>query len=137
MNNYDSYINKDDITSLSWPDPVCAMGDYPYRPCLSVPRSTHLDLLSALGDPSTAGTHAPDFNAVDDAEFSLAPELRAFADLIAQIDRINQVSNQFIGSSTLTYLAMSQNGLGPWLMPGPCMFLSRICYDPSYLLMRT
>ncbi|KAF8504851.1 hypothetical protein F5888DRAFT_1659093 [Russula emetica] len=97
-----------------------AMGDYPYYPYPPVPQSTYPDLVSASGYPSTAGTYLPDylpnFNAADDAAFSLAPttEMRAFANLPTQGDFTNQ------------------NVLDPWSMPDLCMFFSCICHYPSY-----
>ena len=130
MNNSDSYTNKEYVTSSSWPDPVCAMGDYPSYPHLSVPQSTQLDLLSAPGDPPTAGTHIPDFNAADDAEFSLAPELRAFADLIARLDYINQASDQSVESSTLTYLWCHRLVL----ILGPCQAYVRTFLESALIL---
>jgi hypothetical protein len=128
MNNSESYSNKDDLASATWPNPLWAMGDYPYHPYPSVPQSTHLDLVSDPGYPSTAGTYVPDFNVANDAAFSLAPatEMGAFADLLTQLDSINQVSNQRVGTSTSIYPAVPQSVLDPWSVPTPCMFLSRI-----------
>jgi hypothetical protein len=134
MNSSESYSNKDDLALATPPDPVWAIGDYPYHPYPSVPQSTHLDLVSDPGYPSTTGSYVPDFNAAGDAAFSLTPttKMEAFVNLPTQLDFTNQVSNQCVGTSTLTYRAVPQNVLDPWSMPAPCMFLSRICYDPSY-----
>jgi hypothetical protein len=139
VNNSDFYPNKDNATSATWPDLLSATGDYPYYPDLSVPQSTHLDLVSDPGYPSTTGSYVPDFNVADDAAFSLAPttEMGAFTNLLTQLDFTIQVSDQCVGTPTSTYLAVPQNVLDPWLMPTPCMILSRICYDPSYSPMRT
>jgi hypothetical protein len=78
----------------------------------------------------------PDLNAADDAVFSLAPtaEMGDFANLPTQADFASQVSSQCVGTSTWTYPAVPQNVLDPWTMPGPRMFLSCICHDPSYSL---
>jgi hypothetical protein len=78
----------------------------------------------------------PDFNTADDAPLSLAPatEMGALANLPTQADFTSQVSSQYVGKSTWAYPAVPQNVLDPWTMPGPCMFLSCICHDPSYSL---
>ena len=133
MNYSEPYTNKDDLTSETWPG---SLWDYQYCPQPSVPQSTHPDLVSHPEHP-TAGSY-PDFNAAHDAAFSLAPttEMGAFANLPTQVDFTNQVSNQCIRTSTSTYPTVPQNTLDPWSMPGPCMFLSRIRYDPSYSPMR-
>ena len=83
MNNSEFYTNKDGIASATWPDPV---GDYPHP---SVPQGTHPDLVSAPECPSTAGSYVPDLNAAGDVE-------RVFADLLAQVDCVIQVSNQCV-----------------------------------------
>ena len=127
MNNSDSHSNKDGVVSATWPDSLCAMGDYPcYYPYGSVPQSTYPDLVSAPG--------YPDINAANDAAFSLAPatEMGALANLPTQADFTSQVSSQYVGKSTWAYPAVPQNVLDPWTMQGPCMFLSCICHDPSY-----
>lgn len=72
MNNSEFYTNKDGIASATWPDPV---GDP--------------DLVSAPECPSTAGSYVPDLNAAGDVE-------RVFADLLAQVDCVIQVSNQCV-----------------------------------------
>jgi hypothetical protein len=95
MNTSESHSNKDELTSAIWPSPLWAMGDasYPYSP---VPQSTHPDLVSGPGYPSTAGTYLPGFNAAEDGAPSVAPtpEMGAFADLLTQLDGTDQVSNQ-------------------------------------------
>jgi hypothetical protein len=189
---YSSNSKKDGVASATWPDPLSAMGHYPYYSYPSVPQGTHLD----LGYPSIAGSYIPGSNAADDAAFSLAPttemgafanlptqvdftnhvsnrcagtsawtypavpqntyldagssipdfpaagnaafpltpttEMGTFANLPIQVDFTNQASNQCVGTSTSTYPAVPQNVLDPWSMLGPCMFLSCICYYPSY-----
>jgi len=144
------------------------MGDYPYYPYPPVPQSTYPDLVSASGYPSTAGTYLPDylpnFNAADDAAFSLAPttEMRAFANLaVPQSTYPDLVSASGYPSTAGPYLpdyipdfnaaddaafslapttemgafanpAVPQNVLDPWSMPDLCMFFSCICHYPSY-----
>jgi hypothetical protein len=139
MNYPVSYSNMDDAAvaaSMTLPDPW-AMGDnYLYYPSLSVPQSTYPDPVSGLGYP-TAGPYVPDFSAAGNAAFSLAPttEMGAFANLPIQADftnYTNQVSSQCVGTSTWTYPAVAQYFVDPWSMPGPCMFLSCICYYSSY-----
>ena len=132
MSNSESYSNKDDVSSATWPIPLCATGDYPYA-YLSVPQSTHPDLVSAPGS-STATSYVPDFNAAYDAAFSLIPttEMGTLANMVSQSDFTNLVSNQCVASSTSTYPVVAQNVLDTWPMQDPCMFLSRVCYDPSY-----
>jgi len=58
------------------------------------------------------------FNAADDAAFSLAPttETGAFANPPTQVDFTNQVGSQCVGMSTRTYPAVPQNTLDPWSM---------------------
>jgi len=130
MNNSDSYSNKDDVASATWPDPLSAMGDYPNYPYLSVPQSTHPDLLY----PSTTWPYAPDFNAADDAAFSLAPttDMGGFTSLLAQLDSTAQVSSQCVGMSSWTYPTVPQGVLDPGSVPASCMSLSYICHDPLY-----
>ena len=135
MNYSVSYSNMDEAASMTLPDPW-AMGDYLYDPSLLVPQNTYPDPVSAPGYPPTAGLYVPDFNP-DDAAFSLAPttEMGAFANLPLQADFTNfanQVSSQCVETSTWTYLAVPQNFVDPWSMPGPCMFLSCICHHFSY-----
>lgn len=97
MNNPDSYSNKDNIASATWSDPLWAMGDYLY-PYLSVPQSTHPDPVSAPEYPSTARSYVPDFNAANDAAFSLAPtiEMGAFSNLPTQVNSTNPVSDKVL-----------------------------------------
>ena len=123
MNNSDSYSNKDDVASATWSNPLWASGGYPYP---SVPQNTHPGLVSAPGYPSTAGSYVPDFNATDDAAFSLAPttELGAFVNPRTQADFTNQVSSQCVVTSTWTHSVRPQNVLDPWFMLALCMFLS-------------
>ena len=131
MNHSEYYSNKD-IASETWPNLLCAMGDYPYYP--SVPQSTHPDQLFAPGHP-TVGSYVPDFNPADYAAFSLPPttEMGAFANLPPpQVDFTNQVSGQCVEMSTWTYPAVSQDVLNPWSMPALCMFLPCISHDPPY-----
>ena len=135
MNYYGSYSNKDDVASATWPD-HWAMGDYLY-PNISVPQSTYPDPVLG-GYPSTAGSYIPNFNAADDAAFSLAPttEMEEFANLPIQADFrdfTNQVSIRCVRTSTWTYPAVPQN-VDPWTMPGPCVFLSCICHYSLYSL---
>jgi hypothetical protein len=132
MSNSTSYSNKDDLASATWPGPLWAMGDHPYYPYPSVPQSTNPDY------PSIAGSYVPGFNAADDAALSLVPttEMGVYASPPTELDFTNLVSNQCVGTSTLAYPAVPQYALDPWLMPTPCMFLSRICYNPSYSPMR-
>jgi hypothetical protein len=138
MNNSESYSNKDDLTSATWPGPLWAMEDYPYHPYPSVPQSIHPDWGSDLRYSSTAGSYVPSLKAADDAacSFAFTSETGAFTNLPTQLDFTNLVSDQCVGTSTLTYPAVPQNVLDPSSMLAPCMFLSRICYDPSYSPMR-
>jgi hypothetical protein len=117
----DSYTNKDDVASATQPDSLWSMGDYSY---LQVPQSTYPD----------PGLYVPGFNTADDAGLLFAPtaEMGAFTNLSAGVNFTNQVSIQCTGTPTWTYPAVPQNVLDPWSMPGPCMFLSCICHDPSY-----
>jgi len=126
MNNSDSHSNKDGVVSATWPDSLCAMGDYPYYAYGSVPQSTYPDLVSTPG--------YPDINTANDAAYSLAPatEMGALADLPTQADFTSQVSSQYVGTSTRSYPAVPQDVLDPWSMPTLCMFLSCIRHDPSY-----
>jgi hypothetical protein len=91
--------SEEDIASVTWPDPLWAMGDYPYSN-LSVPQGTYPDLESASGYryTFTAGS-VPGLNAADDAAFSLAPlqEMGAFPALSTQADSTNQVSSLCVG----------------------------------------
>ena len=129
-----SYSNNDDIASTTGPNPW-AMGNYLYSPYLLVPQSTYPDPVFAPGYPSPTGSYVPNFNAANDAAYSLAPtsEMGAFA-LPIQADFINQVGSQCVGTLTWTYPAVPQNALDPWSVPGPCMFLSCICHYSSYSL---
>jgi hypothetical protein len=126
--------SKEDVASVTWPDPLWATGDYPYSN-LSVPQGTYPDLESASGYTFTTGS-VPDLNAANDAAYLLAPpqEMGAFPNLSTQAAVTNQVSSQCFGTSTWTYPAVPQDILDPWSMPGPCMFLSSICHYPSYSL---
>jgi hypothetical protein len=134
MNNSDSYPNKDGVVSATWPDLLCAMGDYPYYAYRSVPQSTYPGRVYAPGYPSTSRSFIPDLNAANDAAFSLAPttEMGAFANLPTQADCTSQVSSQYVGTSTWTYPGVPQDVLDPWSMPTLCMFHSCIRHDPSY-----
>ena len=130
MNNSTSYSNKDDRASATWPGLFQAMG-VPYYPP-SVPQSTYLDF------PSTTGFYVPSFNAANDVAPSLVPttEMGAFANPPGELDFTNLASDQYVGTSALAYPAVPQYAPDPWLMPTQRMFLSRICYDPSYSPMR-
>ena len=99
MNNFESYSNKDGVSSATWPDPVRTMGDNPYYPYPSVPQSSHHDFASAPGCSSTTGSYVPCANAADDAAPSFpTTETGAFADLLTQLDYANQVlSNRCVG----------------------------------------
>jgi len=103
MNNPEFYSNSDDVTSAPWPNPPdpWAMGDYSYT---SVPQSTHPDFTSTPGYLSTAGgPYVPDFNAADDAAFTLAlmtdSETGPFTNLPTRVDCAYRVSKQHISTS--------------------------------------
>ena len=106
----------DGIATTTCPNPW-AMGDYLYEPYLSVPQSTYPDPVPAPGYPSPAGSFVPEFNAADDAAFSLAPtsEMESFA-LPVQADFENQVSSQCVGTWACTYLRCHRI----FLILGPC-----------------
>ena len=125
--------SKEDIASVTWPDPLWATGDYPYS-SLSVPQGTYPDHGSASGYTFTAGS-IRGLIATDDAAYFLAPpqEIGVFPNLSTQADVTNQVSSQCVGTSSWTYPAVPQNILDPWSMPGPSMFIPSICHYPSYL----
>jgi hypothetical protein len=127
MNNSDIQSKKDNVVSVTWPDPLSATVDSPYCPDILVPQSTHLDLVSDLGYTSTVGHYVPNFNAADDAAYPPAPttEMGAFTDLLTQLDLTIQASNQCAGTPISSYPPMPQNTLDPWPIPAPCMFLSR------------
>jgi hypothetical protein len=90
--------SEEDVASVTWPDPLWAMGDYPYSN-LSVPQGTYPDLESA-SYTLTAGS-VPDLNAANDAAYLLAPpqEMGAFPNLSTQADSTNQVSSICVGTS--------------------------------------
>jgi hypothetical protein len=116
MNYTESDSNRDDLASATWPGPLWVMGDYPHHPYPPVPQNIHPDSVSDPGYPSTSGTYVPGLNAANDAALTFAPtsEMGSLADLPTQLDFTNLVSDQCVGTS----------------------FLSRICYDPPYSLMR-
>ena len=131
------YPNKDGVASFSWPDPHWAVGGYPYHQHLSVPQSTHPELISAPGYASNVGWpgsyHVPDLNATNDGTFSLAPtiEMGAFANLPTQVDFTNPVSvNMLERRHGLTLLP--QPVPNPWLVQALCTFPSCICHNHSY-----
>ena len=131
MNNSVSLSNDDEVASATWPDPLGAMGDYPYYSYIPVPQ----DAYPGVSAPSTAGSYIPDFDAADDAAFSLAPttEMGAFGNLPTQVDfTSHQVSSQCVGNLTWTYPAVPQNILDSWSTPDLCTFNSCICHHPSY-----
>ena len=124
MDNSTSYSNNNDLASSTWPaGPLLAMGDHSYYAHPPVSQNTHPDF------PFTAGSYVPGFNA-DDAALSLVQttEMGAYASPPTELDPTNLVIDQCVGTSTLAY----PNALDLWLMPTPRMFLSRICYGPSY-----
>jgi hypothetical protein len=132
MNYSESYSKKDDVASTTRPDPPWATGNYSHT---LVPQSTHPDLISTPGYVPTVRPYIPNFNATDNAAFTLTPttEMEMSMNLLTtQVDFTSKVSCQCVGTSIWTYLAVPQNVIDPWSLPTLCMFLSCICHDPSY-----